>query len=143
VASTKTLSTRWTVAIRLSVWLTFGVVFGLLPLLISLAKEGMSPDGLHLADVLGHGELMIVGAVIAAGALGEFVADAVIYGFADTSPLSRLGAAWLWFFTALALVASTVAYMIPADPTTVTHVSLWLFPVALVPSGVTIAVVAS
>jgi len=37
----------------------------------------MSPDGLHLADVLGHGELMIVGAVIAAGALGEFVADAL------------------------------------------------------------------
>lgn len=67
-------SRRKALITRLSVWLLFGVILGLLPLIASVIKGAMSPDGLSFTQVLGGGELFIVSAVIAAGAMGELFA---------------------------------------------------------------------
>ena len=69
-------SRRKALITRLSVWLLFGVMLGLLPLIARVIKGAMSKDGLSITEVLGDGELFIVSAVIAAGAMGELFAGA-------------------------------------------------------------------
>jgi len=69
------VESRRTVAIkRLIVWLLFGAVFGLMPLFAVSLKEVFSPDGFHINNVLKNGDLFIVSAVLAAGAIGELLA---------------------------------------------------------------------
>jgi hypothetical protein len=62
---------RSAVFTRLLLWLVFGVVIGALPLYADGVKEALSAGGFRFNDVLGQGELLIVAAVIAAGAMGE------------------------------------------------------------------------
>jgi hypothetical protein len=136
-------SRRSTIAVRLSVWAGFGVIFGLLPLIVAALKTGMSHDGFRLTAILGHGELFIAGAVIAGGAIGELVAAAFARDYSGTATAFKVVAILIGCWTALALVANAIAYMVDADPQTIRDTSLWLFPVAVVPSGVTIAMVAT
>ncbi len=70
-----TPSRRGPIAIRMTLWLGFGVVFGLAPVIVNTVKSWMSPAGLNLTEVLGHGELFITGAVVAGSAIGELVAE--------------------------------------------------------------------
>lgn len=59
---------------RLIVWLLFGAVFGLMPLFAVALKEVFSSGGFHITNVLKNGDLFIVSAVLAAGAIGELLA---------------------------------------------------------------------
>lgn len=141
-ASVVEISRRSAIAVRLSVWTGFGVVFGLLPLIVGAIRTGMSREGFQLTAVLGHGELFIASAVIAGGAIGELVAAAFARDYSETATVFKVLAILIGCWTALALVANSIAYMVDADPQTIRDASLWLFPVAVFPSGVTIAMVA-
>lgn len=69
-------SRRPMVITRLLLWLIFGVVIGLLPLFADGIKETLSAGGFSFSHTLSQGELFVVSAVIAAGAIGElFVAN--------------------------------------------------------------------
>lgn len=131
-------SRRKTLITRLSVWLLFGVILGLLPLIASVIKGAMSTGGLSFTEVLGGGELFIVGAVIAAGAMGELFAGAFKEG---PSLLTILAGFW----TLLAFAANTMAYMAvsTAPQTTVVHLSLGFFPFTLLASGLSVGTAAA
>jgi hypothetical protein len=131
-------SRRKALITRLSVWLLFGVILGLLPLIASVIKGAMSPDGLSFTEVLGGGELFIVSAVIAAGAMGELFAG----GFKEAPILLTVLAG---FWTLLAFAANTMAYMAvsTAPQPTVVHLSLVFFPFTLLASGLSIGTAAA
>jgi hypothetical protein len=56
---------------RLLLWLIFGVVLGGLPLMADGLKEAFGAGGFSFDHLLAQGELFIISAVIAAGAVGE------------------------------------------------------------------------
>lgn len=124
---------REAVTTRLVVWLLFGVVLGLLPLIASVIRGVMSKDAFSFTEVLGGGELFIVSAVIAAGAMGELFAGA----FRDSPRLLTILAG---FWTLLAFTANTMAYMAvsSAPHSTVMNLSLAFFPFTLIASGLSI-----
>lgn len=69
-------SRRPMIIARLLLWLIFGVVIGLLPLYADGIKEALSAGGFSFSHTLFQGELFVISAVIAAGAIGElFVAN--------------------------------------------------------------------
>lgn len=119
--------------IRLAVWLLFGVVLGLLPLIANGIKGVMSNQGFSLTEVLGGGELFIVSAVIAAGAIGELLVGTV----RRRPPLLTVLAG---FCTLAAFAANTMAYMAvsTAPHSIVTNLSLGFFPFTLLASGFSI-----
>ncbi|ODR17171.1 hypothetical protein BHQ23_27370 [Mycobacterium gordonae] len=127
----------------MSLWATFGVVFGLGPVIANSIKSGMSAHGLDLTEVLGRGELFIVGAVIAGGALGELVAAFLAQDFSTKATGFKLAAILAGFGAVLGLFANTAGYMTQADPHTVRDASEWFFLLTLVPCGAIIGLVAS
>ncbi|MGH3784886.1 MAG: hypothetical protein ACRDRO_30815 [Pseudonocardiaceae bacterium] len=130
--------------IRLAVWLLFGVVIGLLPLIARIIQDAMSKDRFSFTEVFRSGELFIVSAVIAAGAMGELFAGSVssrLSGALRTSELwPRLLTILAGFWTLLAFAANTMAYMaVPTAPqSTVMHLSLAFFPITVLASGLSI-----
>lgn len=58
---------------RLLLWLIFGVALGGLPLMAEGVKEAFSAGGFSFTHLLDQGELFIISAVIAAGAMGELL----------------------------------------------------------------------
>lgn len=74
-ADPKPKSRRPTIFTRLLLWLIFGVLIGVLPLLADGIKDTFGADGFSFDSLLSQGELFIISSVIAAGAIGElFVA---------------------------------------------------------------------
>ncbi|WP_157521163.1 hypothetical protein [Mycobacterium sp. ACS4331] len=131
------------IALRMTLWATFGVLFGLGPVIVNSIKSGMSSAGLDLTEVLGYGELFIVGAVIAGSAIGELIAAFVGRDF-SSKPLSfKLIAILACFGTLLSLLANTAGYTVSGDPSTVRELSQWFFIATLVPSGAIIGMVAT
>ncbi|MEV6448600.1 hypothetical protein [Amycolatopsis sp. NPDC051716] len=124
--------------VRVVVWVLFGVIFGLLPVIIAAFRDSVSPEGLNLDKMLGSGELLIVGAVIAAGATGEL--------FASSRRRSTDGivANLMWIFAGFAVIAAfaadTILYLIAVGPShsAMTSLSLIFFSATVV--GTTIAV---
>lgn len=130
-------SRRKAAAKRIFVWLLFGAVVGLLPILAVILKEYLSPKGLHIDSVLASGDLLIVSAVLSASALGELIAastkefdllvivagffclacfagDVLAFAFADNATSSEIVTVSLWFFPATLIASSlcvgTAAY---------------------------------
>ena len=124
-------------------WLTFSVVFGSAPLIVDALKSGMSPHGLNLTYVLGHGALFILGAVIAGVSIGELIAAFLARDFSGKTTLFKLFAIFFGFAIVLALFANTAGYMIDADLRTVRDVSEWFFVVTLFPTGAIIGMMAT
>lgn len=58
-------------------WVFFGVGFAWVPFLVDLLAGSESSPNLSLATVLSHGELLLVSAVITAGALGDLIVGIV------------------------------------------------------------------
>lgn len=129
---------RRTVAIkRLIVWLLFGAVFGLMPLFAVSLKEVFSSGGFHINNVLKNGDLFIVSAVLAAGAIGELLA-------ATTRGLSSFVAVIAGFFCLATFAGDTIAYVVvgSASASEIATASYWFFPITLVASGVCVGTAA-
>ncbi|WP_410671956.1 hypothetical protein [Amycolatopsis sp. cmx-4-68] len=81
--------------VRLITWYCFSVIFGIFPIFIAVGSSGK-----ELLDVLSHGELSAIAAVLVAGAMGELFAGSredktprqktidVLLGFANLSVFS-------------------------------------------------------
>ena len=121
---------------RLFVWLVFGVLIGLLPLMRPLSRDFLTDDGVSLDLVFGHGELFIVAAVIAAGAMGE-ISLAGLRLHDGLQPMVALGGCFICF------VLNTAAYWSvgqdggadPLSPHRISVISLLLFGLTLLASG--------
>jgi hypothetical protein len=100
------LSRNALIAIRVSAWLFFGVIFGLLPLIIKLIGMALGDHG--LSEFLDRGELFIIGGVIAAGAIGELFAS-YFKGYPGARAI--FFNLTLGFLAVIACVANTIAYM--------------------------------
>lgn len=83
---------------RASVWLLFGVVFGALPVLLSMVVGGLD-------IVLARGELLISSAAIAGGVIGELF-------YADVPSSEKTYRALAGGFCAILLCCSTAAFMV-------------------------------
>ncbi|WP_396910910.1 hypothetical protein [Mycolicibacterium sp.] len=135
-------SRRGAIAIRMTLWLGFGVIFGLAPVIVNSLRSGMSAEGLNLTHVLGNGELFIVGAVIAGSAIGELVAAFVEQDFSSKPTTFKVFAIVAGVGTLLLLLANTAGYMVESDPQTVRDASVGFFITTLFPTGAIIGMVA-
>jgi hypothetical protein len=135
-------SRRGAIAIRMTLWFGFGVIFGLAPVIVNSVRSGMSAEGLNLTAVLGHGELFIVGAVVAGSAIGELVAAFLEQDFSAKTTTFKVFAILAGVGTLLLLLANTAGYMVDADPLTVRDASLGFFIATLFPTGAIIGMVA-
>jgi hypothetical protein len=59
--------------LRISAWLIFGVALAWVPLIIDVLAGSEVSDHVGFFQALSHGELVLVSAFIAAGALGELI----------------------------------------------------------------------
>jgi hypothetical protein len=88
---------------RLLLWLIFGVIIGCLPIIGNLLKLVFSAGGLTMNALLAQGDLFLIAAILAAGAIGEIV-------FAPLSDNERnYGIAAIGFSLVLCL-GNTAAY---------------------------------
>lgn len=126
VESRRELATK-----RILVWLLFAAIFGLMPVFAVAIKEALSPDGFHIAGAVRNGDVFIVSAVLAAGALGELIAAA-------SKGMNFWGAILAGFFTLAAFAGNTVAYVYAgtAPANAVVTASYWVFPLTLLASGI-------
>jgi hypothetical protein len=124
---------------RVLVWLLFGVVFGLLPLIAVGLGDALTEGGFHLESVLAEGELFIISAVLCAAALGELLASAFRGG------PSRL-ALVAGFSCLLTFAVNTVCFVRVGEhssPNLVTTWSVTLFLTAVLSSSVSIGLAAA
>jgi hypothetical protein len=131
-------SRRRLIVIRLIVWVLFGVIFGLLPLIAVGLRELMSARGLHLYAVLEGGELFVISAVLSAGAVGELLA-AVYRGERSLTVI------FSGFGCVAMLAGNTMGYMLVgggSSPDMVVAVSAFLFPPTLLASALSIGTAA-
>jgi hypothetical protein len=129
------------IVVRVVVWVLFGVVFGLLPLIISIIKDAASAEGLHLSSVLGKGELLMIGAVIAAGSLGELLATWLRASDGMGTKVLRI----LTGFTVLAaFTGNTILYVYAGSlsPSAIANLSLIFFSVTVIGSTVAVGTAA-
>jgi len=114
---------------RIVDWLIFGVVLTLLPFLAVIFLDVDRNTSPKPASLFGHGELLIVAAVIAAGAIGELtltrkrssrrVSRRITLGFC----IVIFGATTLWFADISALILAKQ----PPQPQTVAMGSIIIF----------------
>ncbi|WP_163513557.1 hypothetical protein [Fodinicola acaciae] len=128
---------------KVLMWLGFGVVFGLGPLLIAIYRDGVVPgaDKLHQPAI---SELLIIGAVIAAGAMGELFV-LLLPPFKQSENERAAGFTVLaGFSTLLTFGADLIGYVFApwASPFAITLTSLTCFPLTLLASGVLIRMAA-
>jgi hypothetical protein len=84
-------------------WLIFGVIIGCLPIIGNLLKLLFSAGGLTMNALLAQGDLFLIAAILAAGAIGEVV-------FTPLSDMERIyGIAAIGFSLVLCL-GNTTAY---------------------------------
>jgi hypothetical protein len=116
---------------RILVWLLFAGIFGLMPIFAVAIKEALSPGGFHIIGAIRNGDVFIVSAVLAAGALGELIAAA-------SKGMNFFGAILAGFFTLAVFAGNTVAYVYAgaAPASTLVTASYWVFPVTLAASGI-------
>ena len=123
---------------RVVVWLLFGAIFGLMPLFAVTLKESFSPDGFSMEELLKNGDLFIVSAVLAAGALGELLAAA------SRGAMNFYFAIFSGFSCLATFAGDTIAYVVAstASPAEVATASLWFFPLTLLASGLCVGTAA-
>jgi hypothetical protein len=127
---------RELVAKRVTVWLLFGAIFGLMPLFAVTLKEIFSADGFSLDGILKGGDLFIISAVLSAGALGELLA----VGRSGEEMLCIVGG----FFCLVCFAGNTIAYVVSgnAAASEVATASLVFFPPTLLASGLCVGMAA-
>jgi hypothetical protein len=123
---------------RVVMWCLFGCLASLLPLLIQMLHGFDSPRGATFDAICGDGELLVISAVLAAGALGE-----VILGIPRSMLMlvltfgcgAELVVASLWFADIRGRVGSqettqidgqTVSYVIKAHSVAVTSLEVFI-----------------
>lgn len=113
----------------------FGVILGILPLIVRLVEGFMSANGLSVVAVLGDGELFISSAAISGGALGD-----LLYAIRPRDrPAVRL---LLGFFAMATTLLTSLAYLVArsgSPPDKIVNSSLILFFATLVSAGSCIA----
>ena len=126
---------------RLSVWLLFGVLFSLLPLGLDWARriDDQKPHG--LVQLCQNGELLLIAAVIAGGALGElFISRAaglrIARVWAAGSALLLLAGDASWYSDVSIKLASNA----PPDPHSIAYGSLASFGLTILASGACLAI---
>jgi hypothetical protein len=122
---------------RILVWLLFGAIFGLMPLFAVGIKEAFSKNGFNIDQLLQGGDLFIVAAVLAAGALGELLAAA-------SKGMNFYAAIIAGFFCLAAFAGDTIAFLVAgsAPASEVATASLWFFPLTLLTSGLCVGTAA-
>jgi hypothetical protein len=60
-------------AVRICLWLFFTVIFGMSPLIVRFVNSRTDQNPISMEDTLKTGDLLIVGAVIAADAIGKIL----------------------------------------------------------------------
>lgn len=137
VASADIESARLSPRQRLGVWLFFGVILALLPLILEWLRL-MDANRRHgLVAICSNGELLLISAVIAGGAVGELILSNVahrwmsfkIWAAGSTVVLLAVEAGWY------SDVASKLDTNNAADPHTVTYGSLIAFLVTVAASA--------
>lgn len=126
---------------KLTTWLIFGVTIALTPFALEFLKLIDRQKDVSLAAVLGSGQLLLVSAAIAAGALGELV-------LVEVPPRRRLAKlisiggctlslilSSLWFGD----ISAAIQEGKPPDPDTVSTGSIILFICTLISGGWSLA----
>ena len=130
-------TTRLTPRQRVSVWLFFGVVLTLLPLILDWLRRLDSDRPHGLVAICANGELLLISAVIAGGAIGELVLTNIdrrwlsfkIWGVGSTIVMLAVEAGWY------SDVASRVGTTTAAKASTVAYGSMIAFVLTVVASG--------
>jgi hypothetical protein len=73
-------------AIRVFLWLFFTVIFGMSPLIVRFVNSRTDQNPISMEDTLKTGDLLIVGAVIAADAIGKILGARTT---SSTAPIGR------------------------------------------------------
>ena len=122
---------------RLSLWLLFSVVFGLLPVLVNFIVAVMSPKGVSFLELFAKGDVLVSAAAISGAATGEML-------FADFGERDRRRRMILGFFCLLGCVCDAVAYTRVDTSTqhTVAVVSSILLFISLVTSAICVGTAA-
>ena len=122
---------------RLSLWLLFSVIFGLLPVLINFLVGVMSPKGVSVLELFAKGDVLVSSAAISGAATGEML-------FANFNEKDRRRRMVLGFFCLLGCVCDGVAYTQVDTSTqlTVTVVSSILLFISLITSAICVGTAA-
>ncbi|MER6507299.1 MULTISPECIES: hypothetical protein [unclassified Nonomuraea] len=122
---------------RLTLWVVFGVIFGLLPIWIDALRGVMSPQRFSWMSILAKGELFIASSALAAAAVGELV-------FAPFGHEWQIMRAMMVGSSLLCCIGNAVAYtqVAMAGPGTVANVSLTLFVLTLAASAACVGLAA-
>jgi hypothetical protein len=129
----KKVTVRRKVTVRMVVWVLFGVICALLPFAAVSLKNVLSATPTTLDELLVGGELYVVSAVLAGGALGELIGAAYRRERSLVVVLAGFGC----FAT---FAGNVMGYMVvgTSNPEMIVSVSEWLFLLTLIASGVSI-----
>ena len=127
---------------KIATWILFSVLVALVPFLFSWSVLAYNGSKITMPGIFGDGELFLVSAAIAAGALGEVIlvdvpsSRRLIKVFAIGGCTLSITVSSLWF----GLVASSTQGKHPTHPATVANWSLLLFLITFFCSLACIAV---
>ncbi|MBW4719930.1 hypothetical protein [Saccharothrix obliqua] len=130
-------SRRQVVVHKLTWWVLFGVLIGILPLFVDGLKALMSPEGLAIEKSLAKGELLISSAAISAAALGELF-------FVPFPGSGRVFRAFAGFCGILCCMFNSLAYIqVPfSEPSAVVNASIILFCFSVLSSAANVGLAA-
>ncbi|WP_152626858.1 hypothetical protein [Streptacidiphilus carbonis] len=136
----KAASRKPAILLRLAMWGLFGVVFSWMPLGIDMLKDLIKLDGVEYKSIIGNGELFVISAVIATGAVGEVAA-------ADFPAKGKIFRIVCGAICGLSCLANSAAYAIfsPESPTPngdIATISLVSFAFATITSAFCIGLAA-
>lgn len=122
---------------RLTFWLLFGVILGLLPMVIGAVAGVMSKNGVDFQTLFAKGDVLVSSAAISGGATGEIL-------FAKVPERHRLFKGTLGFFSIMFCLCNAIAYtqIGASSPGTITAISLIFFVSTLMVSAVCVGMAA-
>ena len=128
---------RRVVVARLTLWILFGVIIGLMPLVFDTLRATLSVQGFSVITTLARGQLFISSAAMSAGAMGELF-------FSSSARRGDILQVIAGFFCLLCCLANSVAYtQVPvAQPAAIVTLSLIFFPLTILASGICIGMTA-
>ncbi|NDU75677.1 hypothetical protein GWI34_24070 [Actinomadura sp. DSM 109109] len=122
---------------RLNLWFWFGLVFGILPVIIDFIRAAMSTKGVTLDGILGNGEVLISGAAISGAATGELL-------FMQSSSPRKIGRLNTFASCLLVCLCNSAAYtqVDPERPDATVATTLILFPLTIITSALCVGMAA-
>jgi hypothetical protein len=132
------------VATRLTLWITFGVIFGLLPIVMNAFKGGTCGQAdFNFTDILGKGDLFVIAAVVAGGCIGELLGAFFARDYSRKGAVFKVMVGLATFGTILAVLANIIGYFVTKDPLTVRTWSEWVAGFTLVSCAAIVALAAA